>query len=153
MAGGLAWRHAGTVATSDPRFARVLELATKQPHLWVGPSGERVTGAEVGSHLGAAFMLMERDGWISVRRSSGPVELGHTLSGALWLVRTDGPGDADSWAVSRRCLNLILEARSESGSADFEAWSEKRGRRFGEVRDLLLITGEFARLYGPEAVR
>lgn len=146
----LARRRAGTVQANDPRFARVLELAGRQPHLWVGPSGERVTGAEVGSHLGAAFMLLERDGWISVRRSSGPVELGHTLSGALWRVRTDGPGDADSWAASRRCLDLVLAARSESGSADFEAWSEKRGRSFAEVRNLLLVTAEFARRYGPE---
>ena len=97
-------------------------------------------------------MLMERDGWISVRRSSGPVELGHTLAEALWRVHADGPGDADSWAVSRRCLDLILGARSESGSAEFEAWSEKRGRTWAEVRSLLLVTAEFARRYGPEAV-
>ncbi|MFJ4637565.1 hypothetical protein ACIP69_18315 [Streptomyces hygroscopicus] len=147
---GLIARRAGAVVTNDPRFARVLELASRQRHLWVGPSGERVTGAEVGSHLGASFMLMERDGWISVRRPGG-LDSGHTSAEALWRVRADGPGDADSWAVSRRCLNLVLEARSESGSADFEAWSEKRGRRFDEVRDLLLITAEFARLYGPEA--
>ncbi|MEU1787084.1 hypothetical protein ABZ553_14665 [Streptomyces sparsogenes] len=150
---GLTVRPAGIVATNDPRFARVLELATKQPHLWVGPSGERVAGSEVGSHLGATFMLLERDGWLLKRRSAGPLLLGWTLSEALWQVRSNGLGDADSWAVARRCLNLILEARSESGGADFEAWSEKRGRRFGEVRDLLLITAEFARLYGPEAVR
>jgi hypothetical protein len=57
--------------------------------------------------------------------------------------------DHDSRRKAFDCMELVLRARSGAGFASAGAWAERHGRTWGEVRNLLLVTAEFARRYGP----
>lgn len=74
-----------------------------------------------------------------------------TLSGAMHEVRRTEDGDHDSWYVATSCVEAVLRLRTGAPTANLSAWSEKHGRTYADVRELLTEAAAFARKYGPAA--
>jgi hypothetical protein len=111
--------------------------------LWVGLSGEPVSGEEARELLVAAAEVLVACGW---GWGDGLV----TLVEALHEARRGPRGGMDAWAVGVRCLELLLRARTGAAVVSVEAWEQRRGRVLGDVLELLATAARFAQGHGPQ---
>lgn len=162
--------------TPSVAVAQAVMDAAGTPEFWTGWSGEQAPGELVAEHLETTLALLEKRGWVPVRRSDGtaaglPDPDDDTLSlkamvrGLLRAVRdslTDaGPvtfadawfrvdgSDNDARTVADRLLDEMVRAHTGHRSAFADSWISKNGRTFDEVRDLLSTAAAFARAHGP----
>jgi hypothetical protein len=146
--------------------------------LWVGRSGEQVTGEAAARHLEATAALLEKDGWVRhytddesdidlpddesmsvkdmvrqlyrvVRELVGPGDPRRTLFTALRDAAESAESDSDTIAVASQCLDRIVRARTGTDWAYCSSWAERTGRTWTEVAEVLATGAAFARTYGP----
>jgi hypothetical protein len=157
--------------------AAAAQIAASEPRFWQGPSGELATGEQVARHLDATLTILSGRGWARVHGDQDPEPpavdesmstktLLHNLfrwvrdmatdSGPLTLLiakgrAQDSVGDQDTRSVAGRVMETLLRARTGALYVSHDAWAEKQGRTWGEVRDLLETAAAFARTHGPAA--
>lgn len=154
-------------ATAPKTIAELIE--DEYTPLWVGPSGEGVTGESVARHVEAASELLATDGWARsynaaaltqapeappadatlhtmvrwvidvIRDESCAQPAPRTVDTAMHAVADTGAGDPDTASVGRRLMGIVLTARS-GNHADVTAWVGRLGRTLPEVQQLLADT-------------
>ncbi|WP_318201066.1 hypothetical protein [Streptomyces sp. SCL15-4] len=160
---------------ADAVTEAALAEARRRDRFWVGYSGETIPGAEVADYLDALRGLLEQHGWTRTYQQDDPEipEIDESMSlkamivsawryvrealgpdrGPLTLItaqlRVDSGGAA---AVGDRVLNALVAGLTGTSSAIATAWVVRRGRTWGEVRDLLAAGADFARAHGPAAL-
>ncbi|WP_328380684.1 hypothetical protein OHB13_38270 (plasmid) [Streptomyces sp. NBC_00440] len=148
--------------------------------IWVGPSGEQVTGEQVACHLEATRALLDRDGWVRtytsvatsadrtgdetavtdrlsevlhlVRNAFGPGDLRWPLYSALLEISASADGDGDTKCVAGLVLDLVIQTHTGSDTAKAIAWSERMHRTAEDITALLMAGARFARAYGPGVI-
>ncbi|MCQ8831802.1 DUF6197 family protein [Streptomyces malaysiensis] len=115
---------------------------------WVGEEKEAPEEPDESASTGSLLRYLVRLVSWAVKDSGqelvAKTEPGLTLGQAL------GDMDRDSRRKALDCMELVLCAQSGTSYACADAWAERHGRTFDEVRGLLMVTAEFARRYGPE---
>lgn len=158
-------------------MATIEELLAEPPRLWVGLSGETITGQEVATFLGEVESLLHEEGWLrhrqwdaddddladpgegaSVRqmvralidffRSERKRTPGYTLTEARNEVLRRS-GDSDVQYVAHRLMKLVLSHQVNAPLADEDAWSRRPERTADEVLDLVATAAKLATKYGP----
>jgi len=161
--------------TEPAVMAAAAEIVAAEAGFWVGYSGEPVYGEDVAEHLDAARELLEKRGWSRTFGDPDPEvpEADESMSVKAMLLsllrvardwsadrgplilsvamgRVQGSaGDQDTAAVADRVMGALLRAYTGAPFVSHGAWVSKRGRAWGEVRDLLVAAAEFARGHGP----
>ncbi|WP_344568927.1 hypothetical protein [Streptomyces axinellae] len=158
----------------------LIESSWRSDIVWRGLSGEQITGEQVIEHLAATFALLERAGWVRTWReaqtggASNPVDdlseassVRQILRAAVWALKDfagsgHGPmtfgyalhrvGDTDSWSATSKVLEMVLKSRTGADYANAASWAERRGRTWGDLRELAAVAAEVARRSGPEGV-
>lgn len=167
-----------TTTAAAPQSIAELIAAEFRP-LWVGQSGEPVTGEAVARHVEAASELLARDGfarsynaafaqeaqtppadstmramlrWLIdfVREETGPRSAPRTVDLAMNAASDAGAGDSDTALVGRHLMSIVLTARCGNRS-DVLAWAGRLGRTLPEVQQMLADTATAAREHGPAA--
>lgn len=162
---------------TDVDTAAAAQIAAAEARFWQGPSGELATGEQVARHLDATLSILSERGWVRVDGDQDPelpvVDESTSSKGLLlgllrWvrdMARDSGPltlliakgraqdavGDQDTRLVAGRVMDTLLRARTGALYVSHDAWAEKQGRTFDEVRDLLETAAAFARTHGPAA--
>ncbi|MFB7030945.1 MULTISPECIES: hypothetical protein [unclassified Streptomyces] len=116
---------------------------------WYGPSGARVTGEAVATHLEAVARLMRERSWdpqLYGRHS------GRTLFDAFCHTTEDGQGDEDTARVADRILRPVLCALTGAPYVSPEAWSEHATRTLDDIEHACRTAAAVARQYGPGAL-
>jgi hypothetical protein len=157
--------------------ARVTEAALKRAqarNIWVGYSGESVTGAEAAAALAAIRAVIDKRGlktaatkdpditlpdvddsmklkdivlamWREIRASVWDDHHGPiSLHCALYEVK-----DADARNAANKVLDALVLGYTGADFALATSWAERPARTWDEVRDLLDAGVDFARTHGP----
>lgn len=150
----------GTLFAGD-EVARVLDAArgrlevegwrrdrAQTSYDWVGEETEAPEEPDESASTGSLLRYLVR--LVSWAAKDSDREMVVKTEPGLMLGQAFDDMDGDSRRKALDCMELVLCAQSGAPYACTDAWAEKHGRTFDEVRGLLLVTAEFARQYGPE---
>lgn len=147
---------------------------------WTGSNGDTITGTAAAHHLTTTLNILETRGWTRTLTDTEPTSLDGltktspirdmlhgliealrdalapgrgpiTLTYALTVAMQQDAGDPDTHRAAERCLDAALQARTGHATADYWSWSQRIGRTWAEVRELLAEAADLARTHGPAA--
>nr|WSX25572.1 hypothetical protein OG690_38460 [Streptomyces tubercidicus] len=149
--------------------------------VWLGRSGQPVTGAAAAAHLDLTLKILDRGGWVRVYTDEGDGGLRgltkassfrdmlhglvvavrdlvtdggpRTLGSAMYRADEEG-SDMDASYAAMKCMEAAIRARYDlepTASVCVFAWANRQGRTFDEVRELLTEAADLARTHGPAA--
>src|SRR5204863_6815454 len=103
---GKTFRHAGTVATCDPRFVRAILM--DRPHVETRPLVYRLLLKFPGA---SGVLFMDGEPWRTRARALAPVFHRHNVAAAAGLVHKAAVTHAARWAAAGRVADLYTSVQ------------------------------------------